>query len=134
MYIFYISCLIILIISTYTDLKERKISNKLMIFSFILGIILNLTISKTYLYIVLSVLLYALFLILPIKIGGGDIKLLSIIILYLREYSSLFFIIIGIVCLLYDIFYIKRKNIKDAALAPAILVSYIMNILLIYAF
>lgn len=122
--------LIILLISSYTDIKTRIISNKLMIVSFIIGIILNILYTTSF-YIILSLILYIIFLFSPIK-GGGDVKLLSISILYIRENTSSFFCILGFICLVILIYFkIKNKKITSIPLAPYILTGYVINLITI---
>ena len=99
--IFNITFLIILMIATYTDIKNRIISNKLMLLSFILGIILNIY-YKSYSYIIVSLILFLILTFSPIK-GGGDVKLLSIGSLYVRYKLGSFFYILSRYFLFFNI-------------------------------
>ena len=124
--IFNINFLIILMIATYTDIKNRIISNNLMLLSSILGIILNIY-YKSYSYIIVSLILFLILIFSPIK-GGGDVKLLSIASLYVRYKLGSFFYILSMVCLILLITYkIKKKSPKKIPLAPYVLITHILN-------
>lgn len=118
--------LIILLISSYTDIKTRRISNKLMMLSFISGIILNIA-YKSYIYIPFSLILFVILLFSPIK-GGGDVKLLSIASLYIRQDLGSFFYILACICLIIFMYFkIKNKRKISIPLAPYILIAFILN-------
>lgn len=124
--IFNITFLIILMIATYTDIKNRIISNKLMLSSFILGIILNIY-YKSYSYIIVSLILFLILTFSPIK-GGGDVKLLSIASLYVRYKLGSFFYILSIVSLILLITYkLMKKSLSRMPLAPYVLITHILN-------
>ena len=125
MNIFNISFLIILLISSYTDIKKRIISNKLMILSTILGIILDIVYSKE-IYILIAVILFIIFLFSPIK-GGGDIKLLSVSAMYLHNKLSSFFFYLGLICLMIVLYNkSKKEKITSVPLAPYTLIAFLI--------
>lgn len=79
----YIVLIICLIISVYTDLKYRKILNKITLPMIIFGIVINLfihsNIKNGILFSSCGILTASIFLIIPFLMGGlgaGDLKLL----------------------------------------------------------
>ena len=122
--IFNITFLIVLMIATYTDIKNRIISNKLMLSSFILGILLNIY-FKSFSYIIISLILFLILIFSPIK-GGGDVKLLTS--LYVRYKLGSFFYILSIVSLILLITYkLMKKSPSKIPLAPYVLITHIIN-------
>lgn len=123
--------LIILLISSYTDIKTRIISNKLMIISCIIGTVLNIYYDKSYVYVVFSLILFVILLLSPIQ-SGGDIKLLSISVMFVRDALSSFFFILAFICLIIIVYHkLKKQKINKLPLAPYILTTYIINIIII---
>lgn len=125
---FYITLFIVLFISSITDIKKRIIPNSLMIGAFLLGCYLNL-IANTREYIFISIIVFVMLLFSPLK-SGGDIKLLAICTLYLRQASGIFFMILGLVMLVLAI-YKKSKNekIKSLPLAPYISIASLITLM-----
>ena len=127
--IFTISFFIILIISSYTDIKQRIISNKLMLISFAIGVTLNILYGKPQ-YIIYSLVLYIVFLFSPIK-GGGDVKLLAIAILFLHKNIAVLYFFLSIIALFIILYHkILKRKIESIPLAPFILIAFIINTLL----
>ncbi|MFC4804819.1 prepilin peptidase [Filifactor villosus] len=116
-----------LLICTMTDLKGRLIYNKVLLPYAVLGLVFSLQ-NRRSVYIVLSVVLFLLFLFLK-ELGEGDRKLLSILPMYLHEDTALFFFVLSLIyLLLYG--YQKKKGIKTVAFAPYILLSYLISMAL----
>lgn len=128
----------ILLIITYTDIRSRIIPNKVLIISAALGLILNLIIRDLSF---ISVLLGSMFgggslLLIAILtkggIGGGDIKLMATMGLYLGFKSTVIaicvsFIVIGFIASILVIF--KMKSYKDTIiLGPYFSVGILITI------
>lgn len=119
----------ILLISTYIDVKKRKIPNDLMLVSFLIGTILNIF-YKDYIYILFSLILFIILVMSPIK-SGGDIKLLSISFLYIKENMNMFLFYLGMVSLIVFIFFkLKKEKINSIPLAPFISTAFIINLII----
>lgn len=117
--IFGFLCLIL----AYIDYKTHTIPNVLILPYFVLGIMLNL-LDGTGVYIAVSLIAFIIFLFSPIE-SGGDIKFLTLGILYLRHNSHIYFMTLGFVCMLILIFNkIQNKKIKNMAFAPVMAVSF----------
>lgn len=124
---FYIALIIILIISSITDIKKRIIPNKLIVSGAVLGIYLNIA-NSTKEIIFFSITVFIILLLSPLK-SGGDVKLLTLCVLYLGYEANKFFIILALVMFTVMI-YKKFKNqaIKSLPLAPFIFVATILSI------
>ena len=118
--------LVIMTIAVYADLRKRIIPNNLIFFGLITGIYFSVMESQK-IYILLSLIVVAILLFFGEGIGHGDQKLISIIPMFLRGSSSMFFIYLGII---YGGYYVyqKRKNISKLPFAPGILVATILVI------
>lgn len=125
--------LIIAIYSTYTDIKEQKIKNKAVLLGLISGLLINIA-EETYIYIIASLMVFTVLLIASFvetrvyggSTGGGDIKLISIVPLFLHERFIDFFMIMMIMLIISTI--IKHIKKGDVILAPFILVSIIISL------
>lgn len=135
----YSTLFIILAVAFYSDIKGRIISNKLNLIALILGIVIWI-IQGADLYYFISLLLSftALLLISFITnggIGGGDIKLLSVIGLYIGILDWLILFILALVSALIfigTVYVTKNKLIKNIVFAPYILIGYVGILLLNY--
>lgn len=125
--------LTIAIYSTYTDVKEQKIKNKAVLLGLASGLLINLA-EGTYTYIAASIMVFSILLIAAFidmklyggSIGGGDIKLISIVPLFLHERFIDFFMIMMIMLIISTV--IKHIKKGDVILAPFILVSIIISL------
>lgn len=125
--------LIIAIYSTYTDIKEQKIKNKAVLLGLASGLLINL-VEGTYTYIAASIMVFSILLIAAFidmklyggSIGGGDIKLISIVPLFLHERFIDFFMIMMIMLIISTV--IKHIKKGDVILAPFILVSIVISL------
>ncbi len=119
--------LFIILIATYTDIKKRIIPNNLIVFGLATGIYFSVAESQK-LYILMSFILIVIFMVFGNGLGYGDQKLLSLIPMFLQDKSSLFFVYLTVIYLLYY-FYQKRKKIHKLPFAPGILAATILSIL-----
>lgn len=119
----------VLIVCTVTDIRQRIIYNKILA-PFALSGIIFCVITRDYFFILLAVFLFFFFLFIN-GIGEGDRKLLSIMPLYLKENTPLFFFILSLVYLaVYH--YQKRKKIQKLAFMPYIFMAYLLTKLSCY--
>lgn len=115
----------VLIVCTVNDIRQRIIYNKILA-PFALSGIIFCVITRDYFFILLAVFLLFFFFLFINGIGEGDRKLLSIMPLYLKENTPLFFFILSLVYLaVYH--YQKRKKIQKLAFMPYILLAYTLS-------
>lgn len=128
--------IISLFIASYTDIKERKIKNTLVVKTTFIGITINL-ISSSYRNIIFSFAIFIMLILMRVLeemfhgggIGGGDIKIISLLPLYLADNvmkNFIFLFMIFMIILTIYQFKIKRSVI----LAPAITIITGLSILL----
>lgn len=130
---------IILLIAVYTDLKGRIITDKLNIMALVLGgafwiiegMDLYYFISLFLSFIILVIIAF----IIEGGIGGGDIKLLTVISFYIGilNWLTMFAIALIIALIIIGIIYlIKKEVMKNIVFAPYILIGYLSILLLNY--
>lgn len=125
--------LIIAIYSVYTDIKEQKIKNKVVLLGLIAGLLINIS-EGTYAYIIASMMVLFVLLIAAFidrklyggSIGGGDIKLISIVPMFLHERFIDFFMVMILMLMISTILRHIKKG--DIILAPFILVSILISL------
>lgn len=125
--------LIIAIYSVYTDIKEQKIKNKVVLLGLIAGLLINIS-EGTYAYIIASMMVLFVLLIAAFidrklyggSIGGGDIKLISIVPMFLHERFTDFFMVMILMLMISTILRHIKKG--DIILAPFILVSILISL------
>ncbi|MNB87743.1 Type 4 prepilin-like proteins leader peptide-processing enzyme [compost metagenome] len=124
--------LLILALASYTDLKERVISNRLALIGLGYMLLVRLFIAdQRYWYYVLgalaaSGLMYLMALVIPGSFGGGDIKLLAVVGAAIGWWNSLVFLwlLLGIAGV-YAVFaiLIQRNRKLKIPLAPFFLTA-----------
>ena len=114
------------IFCTVSDLKHHVIPNSCLTMLLILGLI-HISIEMTYGYLMMSIILVAAFTASRINLGGGDIKLISVIPLYLLNETGMFLFWLCISYLWYH--FTGQGSKRQRAFAPAILFSVIMTML-----
>lgn len=122
---------------SYTDLKERRISNIWTYAALLILCVIRLFDPVFYLGLVPAILLFFGWLFKPDAIGEGDIKLFAVIGLAIGlDYTItvLFWTCLG--ALIFMSFYrvIKSRKLASIPLAPFILLGLIATIILQYAF
>lgn len=121
--------LLILFIACWFDIKFRIIPNKLILFGFIFGSFLRILTGEP-VYIGYAVgLLIILLLVLGKIVGGGDIKLLSLLPLYINQVGY-YFLVLSIVYLVY--FVTRKEHKKGVAFAPVIAAAYLIFLVITF--
>lgn len=122
--------LVTLAITAYTDLKERKVSNRLVLAAFIL-VLPNIVLEKVFpvaLYRHIPVIFLIIILYWKSTISGGDAKLLILISLAVltHQFLTVLFItfVVGIVKNMHSRFICKQK-IEREPLAPGMLIGFL---------
>ncbi|WP_321469026.1 prepilin peptidase [Halarcobacter sp.] len=131
--IFHLSFFIFSLFISYIDCTRYKIPNVMLItlstFLIIFGIIENELIIYSFIILLIFLLFFVSIILLMPKIilGGGDIKYILVITLYLQPISiPIFLIVTGIVQTFFLLYYQKIKKRRVAPMAPAIFLSVIM--------
>ncbi|WP_421715887.1 prepilin peptidase [Arcobacter arenosus] len=132
--IFYISFYIFSILLSYTDCTKYKIPNITILTLIIFLIIFGLLENKLNLYsIAISFAILIFFVIILIAmpkaiLGGGDIKYIMVVALFLEPMLfPLFLIISGICQTLFLLYFQKIKKRRVAPMAPAIFLAVMIS-------
>jgi Flp pilus assembly protein protease CpaA len=132
--IFYISFYIFSLLLSYTDCTKYKIPNITILTLIIFLIIFGLLENKLNLYsIAISFAILIFFVIILIAmpkaiLGGGDIKYIMVVALFLEPMLfPLFLIISGICQTLFLLYFQKIKKRRVAPMAPAIFLAVILS-------
>jgi len=132
--IFYISFYIFSLLLSYTDCTKYKIPNITILTLVIFLIIFGLLENKLNLYsIVISFAILIFFVIILLAmpkaiLGGGDIKYIMVVALFLEPLLfPLFLIISGICQTLFLLYFKKIKKRRVAPMAPAIFLAVILS-------
>ena len=124
--------LTLLLISSYTDIKYMKIYNRVIFLFFFLGITASLA-TFSYLSLALSIIIFTSGIFLQTEningLNAGDIKLISVSILFfLKHYALTFLFVLSLVYVL--VFEIQKiRKIKKLPFAPFILLSAVITIM-----
>ncbi|TLP39617.1 prepilin peptidase [Arcobacter arenosus] len=132
--IFYISFYIFSLLLSYTDCTKYKIPNITILTLIIFLIIFGLLENKLNLYsIAISFAILIFFVIILIAmpkaiLGGGDIKYIMVVALFLEPMLfPLFLIISGICQTLFLLYFQKIKKRRVAPMAPAIFLAVMIS-------
>lgn len=136
--IFHLSFFIFSILLSYTDCTRYKIPNITIITLFIFLVIFGLLENEINLYsfIILFAILFFFVIILLIMptviLGGGDIKYMMVIAIYLNPYLfPLFLLTTGLIQTLFLIYFQKIKKRRVAPMAPAMFLAVIVSKLIV---
>lgn len=143
--IFHLSFFIFSVLISYTDCTRLRIPNitviTLFLFLVIFGFIENQLVLTSFIVSIIILIFFVIILLIMPKVilGGGDIKYMMIIAIYLNPLLfPLFLLLTGIIQMLFLIFYQKYKKRRVAPMAPAmflaVIVSKIFFMLGIYSF
>ncbi|WP_321313966.1 prepilin peptidase [Halarcobacter sp.] len=131
--IFHLSFFIFSFFISYIDFTRYKIPNvmivTLSIFLIIFGFLENKLIIYSFIILIIFLLFFVTIILLMPKmiLGGGDIKYILVITLYLQPISiPIFLIVTGIVQTIFLLYYQKIKKRRVAPMAPAIFLSVII--------
>lgn len=125
---------ITLIVATFTDVKKKIIPDKLNAAALLLGIVFWFLGDRKIYYLASIAIAFTLLMILAFatdgKIGGGDIKLLSVLGLYVGLLDWCMMIFISTMIFLFVIIekMVRRKIKEGVVFAPYILVGYLVTI------
>jgi len=125
---------ITLIVATFTDVKKKIIPDKLNAAALLLGIVFWFLGDRKIYYLASIAIAFTLLMILAFatdgKIGGGDIKLLSVLGLYVGLLDWCMMIFINTMIFLFVIIakMVRRKIKEGVVFAPYILVGYLVTI------
>ena len=120
-----IFCIITIIISI-SDIKHKKIPNSLIVTGLIFSLLCSNNLLSSFLGVVMIVL-PLIFFYKPNSIGGGDIKMLTIMCFYLGYAKTLSAFVIGIIlCFIYATIESKRS----VSLAPFFSIGTISTLIL----
>jgi len=132
--IFSISFYIFSLLLSYTDCTRYKIPNITIITLFIFLLIFGFLENKLNLYsfvILFVILLFfvTILIIMPkIILGGGDIKYMMVIAIFLEPLLfPLFLLLTGVIQLLFLLYYQKLKKRRVAPMAPAMFLAVIFT-------
>ena len=143
--IFTLSFYIFSLLVSYTDCTRYKIPNitliTLLLFLIIYGVIES-KLSPYSIIISFTILIFFVIMLLVIPkmiLGGGDIKYMMVIAIYLEPLLfPLFLLMTGIIQMIFLIFFQKFKKRRVAPMAPAMFLAVILSELLfkleIYSF
>ncbi|MGV8146181.1 MAG: prepilin peptidase [Alkaliphilus sp.] len=125
--------LLLLVIASVIDIKKRTIPNKLLLVGVALWLLsvsmgeVQLTYSKLIEAVIISLILFLLYVASNKKIGFGDIKLLILMCLYLRTSELVgIFIVASILCgFLSAVLLVSKKAEKNTSIpfAPFLLIA-----------
>lgn len=124
----YILIILICMYASYTDLKEMKIKNNTIIIALILSCIF-MVLDFRFENIICSIVIFLLLFSVSKYIGGGDIKILSIIPLFIGLKIFDLFFFLSIIYLGTYIFMKIKKRYSKKPLAPMIFISLILAII-----
>ena len=131
--LYHISFFVFSLLLSYLDCTRYKIPNitllTLLVFLIIFGSIENtLIISSIIIAIIVLIFFILIILIFPkIILGGGDIKYIAIVAIYLQALSfPIFLVVTGVVQTLFLLYFQKIKKRRVAPMAPAIFLSVIL--------
>lgn len=128
--------LLMLVVATYIDVNNKIIPNKLNMAALIIGFVLWI-IEGSNIYYIISfgiafIVLMAIAFITDGGIGGGDIKLMSTLGLYVGILDWMIMVLIALLSALAIVItriIISRKNLKEGiAFAPYILIGYVSTL------
>lgn len=139
--IFSLSFYIFSLLLSYTDCTRYKIPNitslALFIFLIIFGFLEN-SLNQYSLLISFTILIFFVIILLALPktiLGGGDIKYMMLIAIYLEPILfPLFMITTGIMQMLFLLYFQKIKRRRVAPMAPAMFISVIITEILHYKF
>lgn len=132
--IFHLSFFIFSSLLSYTDCTRLRIPNltliTLFIFLVIFGYLEDQLFLNSFIVSLFVLIFFVIILILMPKaiLGGGDIKYMMVIAIYLEPILfPLFLLVTGIVQLLFLIFFQKFKKRRTAPMAPAMFIAVILS-------
>ena len=135
--IFNISFFIFSVLLSYTDCSKYRIPNitifTLFIFLVCFGFLENKINYYSFILALAILLFFVIILILIPKtiLGGGDIKYMMIIAIYLEPLLfPLFLVCTGLIQMLFLIYYQKLKGRRVAPMAPAMFLATIITLLI----
>lgn len=130
---------LILVAAVYTDVKSKTIPDKLNLIALSLGLIIWCFSNRKMYYMVSFIMAFIIFMFIVYitdgGIGGGDIKLISILGLYLGYYDWLIFCFVTFLCASITSIIrrvLKTEKDKGIIFAPYILIGYIAISLINY--
>lgn len=135
-YILYLAVFINLIIIACFDFKTYKIPNKTLVSLLILGLVYGFFFSEGFLFSFLGFLFGGVFSIIIYllskdDLGEGDVKLITVIGLFLGFYKTILFILFSNIIQLFIFLLLNVGFKKKLPFAPALCFSAVLTFLLI---
>ncbi|WP_445321975.1 prepilin peptidase [Paenibacillus sp. FSL L8-0494] len=130
-----IALILICMIFSYTDIRTRRIPNKIIHPLLILIFVIRMFDVQFYFGLIPALIFTILFFVNSNAIGAGDIKLIALIGLVLGLENTLFVIMgMSISAMLYLIFRLlkDRVNVKSIPLAPFLTFGVFCSVILLY--